>query len=397
MDVSSAVVLAAGEGERLRPLTRYRPKPMLPAAGRPILEYILDALVEVGMTDINVVVGYRQERVRNQFGSYYDDVPLTYHTQEKQLGSGHALLQAEESVDADCVVVNGDEVVAASMVEQVIAAHTVEDIATLAVVESEEAPMYGAVELDGDEVVRLKEKPDDDTYRLMNAGIYAVGPSFFDHIAQTDRTDGEIILTETLSKLVDEGERVRGVRTEGFRTEVTYPWDLPGTTADLLTAEGADLPVSGTESRVADSATVHDDAVLNEPVVVGPDAVVEATAVVGPYVALGRNTTVGAGAVVERSVVDDDTRVGPNVTLVDSVAGQGVTFEAGVTAPRGPSDVHVGDRIHEDRPLGCVVADRTTVGGGATIEPGSLVGPDATVGPGTHVAGDVAAEAEVRR
>lgn len=397
MDISTAVVLAAGEGRRLRPLTRYRPKPMLPAANRPILEYVLDALVNAGVEDLHVVVGYHRDRVQDHFGSRYRGQSITYHVQEKQLGSGHALLQAREAIDSDFLVVNGDEVVATEMVEAVMDGHTIEEIASLAVIESEDAPQYGAVKLDGELVVSLEEKPADRTHRLMNAGIYAFGPSFFDEADRTPRESGELALTDTITRLVDHGERVRGVRTGGLRTEATYPWDLPQLASNLLNAGIIDEPEHDPGIYIAESASIHSDAVLNAPVVVGADAVVEANAVVGPNVALGRNTTVESGAVVEGSVLDDDSRIGPNATFVDSVTGQAVRIGAGVTVPRGPGDVRVGNSIHEDERLGCVAADRARIDGGATIEPGSLIGPDARIGLGVYVSGNVDADAEVRR
>jgi len=83
MNNRSAVVLAAGEGSRLRPLTKHRPKPMLPAATKPILEHVFDALIDAGVSDITVVVGYQRNRVQSHFGPTYRNVPITYCTQEK--------------------------------------------------------------------------------------------------------------------------------------------------------------------------------------------------------------------------------------------------------------------------------------------------------------------------
>ncbi|WP_313692514.1 sugar phosphate nucleotidyltransferase [Halorarum halobium] len=397
MELDSAVVLAAGEGQRLRPLTRHRPKPMLPAANRPILEYVLDALVNAGIDDLHVVVGYERDRVQNHFGSTYRDRPITYHVQRKQLGSGHALLRVRDTIDEDFLVVNGDEVLANEMIDAVLSAHTTEDVATLAVVESEEAPMYGAVGLDGDTVTELVERPDRDGYRLLNAGVYAFGPSVFSDLEATPRTDGELGLTDAIAAVIERGGHVRGVHADGLRSEVTYPWDLLELAGRLLERGLVDEPERGDGAYLAESARVHPDATLFAPVVVGPDAVVEPGAVVGPDVALGRNATVEAGATVRRSVVDDDTRVGANATLADTVTGQGAVVGAGATVPAGPSDVRVGTRIHEDRRLGCVLADRAHLGGGATVVPGSLVGPGARVGPGAVVDGNVAADAEVTR
>src|SRR6056297_1366141 len=138
MSVSTAVVLAAGEGTRLRPLTRNRPKPMLPAANRPIIEYVFDALVDAGIEELHVVVGYKRDRVQGHVGSTYRGVPVTYHTQEKQLGSAHAALQARDALDDDFLVVNGDQVIQGDLVTDVMAAHDTESAVTLAVIESDD-------------------------------------------------------------------------------------------------------------------------------------------------------------------------------------------------------------------------------------------------------------------
>lgn len=397
MPIESAVVLAAGEGERLRPLTHHRPKPMLPAATRPILEYVLDAIVNAGVEDLHLVVGYEHGRVQSHFGHSYRDCPVTYHYQRKQVGSGHALLQAQDAIDEDFLVVNGDEVFGDALIRDTIEGHSAEAVCTLAVAESALAPNYGAVTLSGDRVVELVEHPGDDSYRLLNAGIYAFGPSFFSEIESTGRTDGELSLPEAIAQVVERGGHVRGVQVEGLRSEVTYPWDLLDLARDLLEAGIVNAPEVRPDVFVAKRATVHEDATLVGPVVVAADAVVEPGAVVGPYAAIGRNATVSAGAVVRRSVVDADSRVGPNCSLVDAVTGEHAVLGAGVTVPGGPGDVRVGDHIHAGRDLGCVVADRATIRGGSAVVPGSLVGPNAVVHHGVTVSGNVAGDAEVMR
>ncbi|MXR41862.1 NTP transferase domain-containing protein [Halobaculum sp. WSA2] len=396
MSINSAVVLAAGEGQRLRPLTKYRPKPMLPAANRPILEYVLDALIDAGIDDLHIVVGYEADRVQNHFGPTYRNRTITYHTQEKQLGSGHALLQARDGLDGDFLVVNGDEVVDTETVAAVVDAHSAADVCTLAVVESAEAPLYGAVTLEGSTVSELIEKPGTGAYRLLNAGVYAFGPSFLSTVEAVDRADGELALTDGIADLIDRGGHVRGVRADGLHSEVTYPWDLTALASTLLADGRVNEPEAEPGVYVADSASIAEDAVLYGPIVVGPDAVVEPGAVVGPDAAVGPNVTVESGAVVRRSVVDTDTRVGANATLVDSITGQGVEIGAGATAPGGPADVRVGDRVHEDERLGCVLADRARLGGGATVRPGLLVGPGADIAAGVTLHRSVDEDTEVQ-
>ena len=400
MTVRAAVVLAAGEGTRLRPLTRNRPKPMLPAADRPILEHVFDALIGAGIERLHVVVGYKRDRVQDHFGPTYRNVPINYVAQDKQLGSGHALLQAREAVadEEGLLVVNGDQVIERQMVADVLDAFEEDDgNATLAVTEQADVSHYGAVVMDGNRVVELVEKPDTDDYRLLNAGVYAFAPAIFDAIEETPRVQGELALTDTLADLIDEDALVRGVVTEELWEDATYPWDLLDVSQDLLLHGRVTEPERDERVWVADSATVHDDATLQAPVVVGPDTEVRAGADVGAYTALGRNATVGANAVVARSVLDTDARVGPNATLLDCVTGQGVTLGADATVSGGPGDVRVGDTVFEDQRLGAVLADRVRAAGDVSFAPGTLVGPSAHLRTGVTVSENISEHADVYR
>lgn len=399
MSLRTAVVLAGGEGERLRPLTKNRPKPMLPAGNRPILEYVFDSLLDAGVERLHVVVGYKGTRVQDHFGPTYGDVPLTYHRQEKQLGSGHALLQVRGSVDEPFLAVNGDQIAEPSIVADVVAEHDRGGaIATLSVVESEEASRYGSVRLDGDEVVELVERPLSDDYRLLNAGVYGFEPEFLEELAATPREDGSLTLPAAVSRLVDDDRhRVRGVRTEGFWTDATYPWDLLTAARQVFAMEWIELPEPEEGVWVDDDATVHPDATLQPPVAISADCEVGAGAVVGPTVALGTNATVEANAVVRDSVIGDDSRVGANATAIDAVFGQDVGFGPASVVPGGEADVRVADRIYEGARLGAVLADRVDVEAGVSFAPGVLVGPNATIDAGVRVGRNVSAGAEVTR
>jgi NDP-sugar pyrophosphorylase family protein len=396
MDVSTGVVLAAGEGTRLRPLTHNRPKTMLPAADRPILEHVLDVLVETGIERLCLVVGYQRERVQEHFGHAYRDVPISYVHQEKQLGSGHALQQADDDIEGPVLVLNGDRVIDEKIVDDTL--ETFDGRPTVAVLEHPSPSEYGAVEVDGDRLVELVEKPDSEEYRLINAGVYAFDTGVFDAIERTPLREGELQLPDVIGTLMDDGE-VRAATTDGLWIDATYPWDLLYLTRKLLAEDRVGLPEREGSSGVwvADSARVHEDATLQAPVVVGPDAEIAAGAVLGPDVAVGRNATVGSNATVEDALLDADTRVGPGATLVDCVAGQSVTIGAGTVVPGGPADVRVGTSVFETQRLGAVLADRASVGGGVTFAPGTLVGADATVGDGATISGWIENGVEVVR
>lgn len=395
MDSLPAVVLAAGEGVRLRPLTRHRPKPMLPAANKPILAYVFDGLIEAGVSDITVVVGYGRSRVQDHFGPTYRNVPLTYVRQGKQLGSGHALLSVEQRFDEDepFLVVYGDQILDSEIVRTVVEETTADAAATIGVLDHNRVEHYGGVIMDGNQVVDLVERPTDEREYRLNAGVYGLRPSIFEAIRNAEPRDGEHSLIDALSWLVASDAEVRGTITDGLWVDATYPWDLLEVIRDLT---GAGLLETSREKRIDDSASVHETAVIRDPVVIGADTEVGPGTVLGPYTSLGENVTVESGAVVEGSLIDSDTRVGPNATLIDCITGQGVSIGAASTVPGGPGDVRIGDRVFERERLGAVIADRVQVGGGAVFEPGTMIGSDATVRAGARVDGSITEQTEVR-
>jgi glucose-1-phosphate thymidylyltransferase len=370
---------------------------MLPATNRPILEHVLETLVDAGVEELVLVVGYKRDRVQEHFGPTFRDVPIRYVVQRKQLGSGHALLQAREEVDGSMLVVNGDRVIEPEMVRAVASRYEETGEATLAVLEHPEAHTYGAVRLEDDQVVELVEKPMAGEYRLINAGIYAFGPTMFETVEETPREAGELALTEAIVGRIGAGVPVQGVLVEGLWADATFPWDLLELSREVLREGRVTEDERHPSVFVSKRARVHDSAVLQGPVVVGPDCEVGPGAVVGPNVALGRNVTVGANSTVVGSVLDADTRVGPGSTLVDTVTGQDVHLGAGTVVPGGPADVVLEGRVFPGEALGAVFADRVRAGGGVTADPGTLVGTSASIGNGVVVSGRIATDAEVVR
>ncbi|NGM67618.1 NTP transferase domain-containing protein [Natronolimnobius sp. AArcel1] len=394
MDSISAVVLAGGEGSRLRPLTRYRPKPLLPAATTPIIEHVFDQLIEAGVTNITVVVGYKRQRVQSHFGSTYRNIPLTYVTQDNQFGSGHALLAADGTVSGPMLVVNGDQFVESAIIKDVLEAHDDSNAAaTLGVLNRMDLDPYGGVVLEDETVTAVVENPDDDRSYRLNAGVYVFESGIFDAIRAAESRAGEQSLTDGIAELLERGESVCGTVSEGVWVDATYPWDLLDVSFELLESGVVD---DKRDSPIAETATIHDSAVIREPVVVAPDCEVGAGAVVGPFTCLGENATVGSNAVVERSVIDADTRIGANATVVDCVTGIGVTVGNGSAIPGGPGDVRVGNRIFEGERLGALLSDRVTDRGGSTYVPGAVIGPDVSVEAGATVRGTIAEDTEVR-
>ncbi|WP_416841564.1 sugar phosphate nucleotidyltransferase [Haloferax sp. DFSO52] len=383
--ITEAVVLAAGEGRRLRPLTTFQPKPMLPVANRPVVEYVLDSLFECGIDHVVVVVGYRSDRIQMHLSARYPDANIDFVHQESRLGSGHALLQAEGYVGDSFVVCNGDNIINADIVSKALERFSVTDsVATVAVASSDTPEEYGVVvETDG-RISDIDEHPVTNEGYLVNAGVYVFDSTVFDALRRTPSHDGETRLPDVIHYL---DGFVSSVIVNGGWLDPSHPWGLLSVTETLLARLES--------SSISDSARIHERAVIEHPVVIGDDCVVGPGAVIGPCACLQNNVTVGANSVVERSILSTDARVDTTTVLRDSVVGTGAHIGDGVVSPGGRADVILEGRLYTDRYLGSIVGDRAHVGPNVTLAPGSRVGAEAIVGAGTTVHGDVRERVEV--
>lgn len=387
--LSEAVVLAAGEGRRLRPLTRYQPKPMLRVGGRPILEYPIEALVDAGIDRAVIVVGHGSTRIRNHFENEYRGLELSYAMQDTQLGSGHALQVASDQVNGDFLVVNGDNVIDESMVRSTVDRYYETDAAAcLAVVTAETPTEYGTVEVRNGVIERIDEREIEGSSRI-NSGVYVFDQTIFDALSRTDFESGERPITGAIEEL---NGRVVATIPNGVWFDPSYPWDLLSANETLLSAH---TELAGATAGVDPTAFVHETAVIEDHVLIGPNCNVSAGAIVRAGTSLHANTTVGENAVLEGSIVGPDSRVGANALLRDTVVGTGVTIGDGTVSPGRSATLVVDGQEYADRRLGGVIADRAVLGANVTVEPGCRVGPRGTVAPGVTLRDDVPEGAEV--
>ncbi len=224
-----AVVLAAGEGTRLRPLTEDKPKALVEVDGQPILSHCFDRLIELDADELLVVVGYKKEKLIEYYGDSYDGVPITYTHQRDPTGLAHALLCVEEHVDDDFMLMLGDNVFDANLADVVNRQRENRTDAAFLVeqVPWEEASRYGVCDTnDYGEIVEVIEKPDDPPTNLVMTGFYTFTPAIFHacHLVQpSDR--GEYELSDAIDLLLQSGRTIDAIRMDGWRIDVGYPED----------------------------------------------------------------------------------------------------------------------------------------------------------------------------
>ncbi|GAA0239753.1 bifunctional sugar-1-phosphate nucleotidylyltransferase/acetyltransferase [Haladaptatus pallidirubidus] len=388
-----AVILAAGEGSRLRPLTNRRPKPMLPVGNKPLLESVVEAVSAAGVTEIVLVVGYQRERIQSYFGNGdHWGVDITYAVQEKQLGTGHALLQAEPFIDSNFITLNGDRYIESRIVEDLIDKHHETEDSCIAVTRVETPNRFGVVELDGQIVTELIEKPKPQTTssKQINAGVYAFTPDIFSAVQNTENY-GEQELTTTL-QTQSAIRPLRAVQCNCFWGDVSYPWDLLWLNNYVLDQQQAvhesEIPQS---VDIASTAVVHDNVMIEEDVTLQPGATVSRGT------SLGENVSVGANAVIEDAVVFSDATIAPGAVVRSCIVGANVTIGANTTIEGGNADIVLDDEVHTDVTFGGLIGDNAHLRGNVTVEPGTILGENVTADSGTVVSGLVADNTIIQR
>ena len=224
-----AVVLAAGKGTRLRPLTEDKPKGMVEVDGKPLITHCFEQLAELGATEFVVVVGYMKERIIEHYGDEFEGIPITYTHQREQLGLAHALLSVKEHIDDDFMLMLGDNVFSANLGDVVRrqredradAAFLVEEVPW------EEASRYGVCDTNQyGEITDVVEKPDDPPSNLVMTGFYTFSPAIFPACELVQPSNrGEYEISEAIDLLIRSGRTIDAIRLDGWRIDVGYPED----------------------------------------------------------------------------------------------------------------------------------------------------------------------------
>lgn len=231
-----AVVPAAGEGTRLRPLTADRPKGLVNVADKPLLEHVLEALPRKKTEEVIVIIGYRGGQIVEHFGDAYRNIPLTYVKQEQQLGLAHAIRQAAPHIDEPFLVLNGDNVFLGGIED--VRQHTRDEATSGALLVergSRAAVSTGGAVRVSDGVVRtVIEKPDRPRTQLMTTGCYLLPPELMDAAAAIEPSArGEYELADAINVLIDGGHRFVPVEFDGWRRNVNTPDDIAAVETQL--------------------------------------------------------------------------------------------------------------------------------------------------------------------
>src|SRR5215207_6476670 len=371
-----AIIMAGGQGTRLRPLTSDQPKPMIPIVNSPCMEHIVKLLERHGFTDIAVTLQFLPDEIRDYFGDGSEwNVNIRYSVEDAPAGTAGSVKMAEQQLGLQgerLLIISGDALTDADL-SRLVEFHQEKGSEATMVLKSVENPLdFGIVitEEDG-RISRFLEKPAwgqvfSDT---VNTGIYLLEPSATAEIP--DPEGGEYDFSKELfPKLLDAGRPLYGYITEDYWEDIGTLEQFASAQRDVLDRRVEGIRPPGTRLReniyVGRRAQVDDE--LEGPVVIGENVRVDEGAWIGPYSVIADNVVVSAGASVERSVIAEGTYIGEGAELVDTLVGRNSYIQARA-------------RILERSALG----DDVIVGEGATIAPEVKVYPHKTIETGANV------------
>jgi len=367
-----AVILAGGEGTRLRPLTSNQPKPMMPLVNKPMLEHIVTLLARHGFDDIVVTVAYLGNQIRDYFGDGADfGVTMRYATEDTPLGTAGSVRNASEELDDTFLVISGDVLTDLDLSELVDAHRTSGALASIALKRVENPLEFGIVITSPDgEIERFLEKPSwgqvfSDT---INTGIYVLEPEILEFIPEDEVID---FSGDVFPAALAKGLSLHGHVADGYWEDVGTSEAYLQAHADVLDGR-VDVEIGGFEVGdgvwLGEGAEVDPAARVEGPVVIGDNSRIEAGARLGAYSVLGTDVVVKADATLERTVCHDHVYVGRGVRLRATVVGRSADLRAHARLEEG---VVVGDE--------CFIGEYAVVNGGVKIYPFKAVEANAVV------------------
>jgi mannose-1-phosphate guanylyltransferase/phosphomannomutase len=354
-----AVVMAGGEGTRLRPMTANQPKPLLPVVNKPIMEHVLLLLKRHGFTETVVTVQFLASLVRNYFGDGEDvGMSLQYATEEMPLGTAGSVKNAEDELRADpFLVISGDALTDIDLSALVRYHQENSALVTVALTRVPNPLEFGIIIVDEDgRIQRFLEKPTwgqvfSDT---VNTGIYVMEPEVLAEVPAGVSVDWS---GDVFPQLLKSGAPLYGWIADGYWEDVGSHESYLKAQADVLSGR-VEAEIDGFEVSpgvwVSEGAEVDPEALLSGPLCIGDYAKIEAGAQLREFTVVGSNVVVKEGAFLHRAVVHNNVYVGQGTTL-----------------------------------RGCVIGKNTDVMGSARIEEGAVIGDECVIEPEAYVSAGV--------
>ena len=370
-----AVILAAGEGKRLRPFTETLPKVMLPVSNKPIIEYVFDAVKKCGINEIIVVVGYKKEVIMQYFKDYKGP-KITYVTQDKQLGTAHALLQTKNYINEPFIVLSGDNIIDEKSISKLI---NDESDYSILIKEYLHPSKYGVVYIENGKLKEIVEKPKENLGKYISTGLYKLPKSIFKNIEEKT-SQGIYDLSSVIESIVDKGQIINTIVTDSWM-DVVYPWDLIYLNEVMI--HNASSSTSGKIEKgvtikgnvsIGKDTTIYSGCYIVGPVIIGEGCELGPNTCIFPSTTIGNNTVIHPFSQIRNSVIMKDVRVGSNCFIKNSIVGQGSIIENSFSTRDGMATIEIEGEYNKLKDIGAMIGEDCNIGSHVVIEPGIIIG-----------------------
>lgn len=393
-----AVILAAGKGTRMSPITQTRPKPLIPVAGESCIKHIIKRLPKK-IDEIVMVIGYKKDMIKESLGDNFDNRKISYVEQKEQLGTGHAIAQTEKKIKDDFICIVADHIWGekdlSALVERkgnIVTGRKVDDVSS-----------YGFMEVEGGKLKKITEKPGEKKQGLVNVSAYKFKPKIFDCIKKIKPSSrGEIEIVDAINILAQNNE-VEWLECRQWM-DFSTPWQILDVNQllmkNLKPNNHGEISPKATiigNVKIGKGTKILPGAYIQGPVCIGENCLIGPNCYIRPHTSIGNNCHIGNGVEIKNSVIFSDTNI-PHLNYVgDSVIGEGCNFGAGTKIANlmhnGNVKMEIKGKIVDTgkRKLGAIIGDNTKTGINTSIYPGRKIGPNCLTDVGSIVKKNVPA------
>jgi bifunctional UDP-N-acetylglucosamine pyrophosphorylase/glucosamine-1-phosphate N-acetyltransferase len=402
-----ALILAAGESTRMRPLTANKPKPLLPVAGKPFLEHSINNLKKNGIKDIVLLIGWRSERLQEYFGTGKKlGINIEYVHQTARYGTAHAIGTARKNFSDTFLCMNGDILVTNELVKGLLEFYKKNKSTVMSLAKVPDPTGLGIVQVEKNKVKRIIEKPKKHVGNLVNAGVYIFQQKIFDAVDETPISPrGEYEITDALEILKSQfSQTVFGYQLKTPWLDIAMPWHLLN--ANELLMKSIKSKISGTVEKyttfsgpvqIGKNTMVRNGSYIMGPVIIGENCDIGPNCYIRGSTSIGNNCKIGAAVELKNSIVMDHSNIPHHNYVGDSIIGEHCNLGSGTKVANLRLDnkniytTVKGERIETGRrKLGVIMGDNVKTGVNSVINIGTVIGENALIGPGAVASGGIA-------
>lgn len=374
--------MAGGKGSRIRPLTLSRPKPMIPVANRPMIEYIVDKIKKSGYNELVVTLSYLKNQIKSLLSEKYPEMNIKYSMEKNPLGTAGGVKNASKYIDDTFFVLSGDVLVDINLNDLLEFHRRKKALATMVLTPVDDPRHFGIAVLDNQhQIVKFKEKPQASEVfsKIANTGIYVLEPEILDYIHTANK--GEIDFSkDVFPRLLEKKAGIYGYIFEGYWNDVGRPKTYLQANYDVLHQKITPPPRGKLLKEgvgrlgdiwVGEYVKIHDNARLIGPVVIGDGCIIEKGAIVGKGTVLGENLHLEENSTVKGSVIFSDSIIQTSSYLKDCIVDSNCRIERGSFIENGAvlgGSVHLGPHSR--------VGSKRSISNSNVILPQSIVDSD---------------------